>query len=164
MKFKTISVGVFLFLLTTAVAAQNKISGTLQCSQPEASKPIEVGDHANHSLGVAQTKCNWTKPMEIVGIQTKEGVSSALDDIGAKTIQENGYHVGTMANGDKYFVRYRGTNTLKEGKPEGAGGTWSFTGGTGKMKGLKGKGTYKGTPSPDGNFIFEVEGEYELPK
>jgi hypothetical protein len=164
MKVKSISVLVFLVAMTTVIAAQTKISGTLQCSQPQASKPVEVGDHANHSLGVAQTKCTWTKGLEMAGIQTKEGVSSALEDIGAKTIQEEGYHAGTMANGDKYFVRYRGTSTLKEGKPEGAGGTWSFAGGTGKMKGLKGKGTYKGTPNPDGTFTFSVEGDYELPK
>jgi len=42
-------------------------------------------------------------------------------------------------------------------------GTWSFTGGTGKLKGLKGKGTYKGTGNADGSMTYEVEGDYELP-
>jgi hypothetical protein len=39
---------------------------------------------------------------------------------------------------------------------------WSFVGGTGKLKRIK--GTYKGKPDPEGNLIFDSEGEYELPK
>jgi hypothetical protein len=46
-----------------------------------------------------------------------------------------GVEWGTMANGDKYFVRYQGTATAKEGAPPTISGTWSFTGGTGKLKG-----------------------------
>lgn len=42
-------------------------------------------------------------------------------------------------------------------------GTWGFTGGTGKLKGIKGKGTYTCKPSGDENTC-EVEGEYELSK
>ena len=53
---------------------------------------------------------------------------------------------------------------LKGGTIKSADGTWSFTGGTGKLKGIKGKGTYKGTGAPDGTVTYEVEGEYELPK
>jgi hypothetical protein len=48
--------------------------------------------------------------------------------------------------------------------PESAEGTWSFVGGTGKLKGLKGKGTYKGKYAADGTSTYEIEGEYELPK
>jgi hypothetical protein len=47
---------------------------------------------------------------------------------------------------------------------ESAEGTWSFAGGTGKLKGIKGKGTYKGKGAPDGSATYEVEGEYEMPK
>ena len=39
-----------------------------------------------------------------------------------------------------------------------------LSGGTGKLKRIKGKGTYKGKPDPEGNLIFDSEGEYELPK
>jgi hypothetical protein len=42
-------------------------------------------------------------------------------------------------------------------------GTWSFTGGTGKLKGIKGKGTYTCTPSGDG-VSCEIEGDYQLGK
>ncbi len=53
---------------------------------------------------------------------------------------------------------------MKNGAPQSAQGAWSFTGGTGKLKGIKGKGTYKGTFSADQSINYEVEGEYGLPK
>jgi stalled ribosome alternative rescue factor ArfA len=72
--------------------------------------------------------------------------------------------VGTLANGDKMYDTYRGSSTLKDNAVETAEGAWSFTGGTGKLKGVKGKGSYKGKGAPDGSATYEVEGEYELPK
>jgi hypothetical protein len=42
-------------------------------------------------------------------------------------------------------------------------GTWGFTGGSGKLKGIKGKGTFTCAPSGDG-VACEVEGEYQLAK
>jgi hypothetical protein len=68
-----------------------------------------------------------------------------------------------MANGDRYFTVTQGTGAMKEGVAQTAEGTWSYTGGTGKLKGLKGKGTFKGKAAPDGTFTIEVEGEYQLP-
>ena len=44
-----------------------------------------------------------------------------------------------------------------------AEGAWSFRGGTGKLKGIKGKGTYNGNGAPEGSATYDV-GEYELPK
>ena len=51
---------------------------------------------------------------------------------------------------------------MKEQKLESGEGTWTFAGGTGKLKGIKGKGTYKCKPSGD-NVDCDVEGEYRLP-
>jgi hypothetical protein len=48
----------------------------------------------------------------------------------------------------------------KEG-PESDEGTWSYAGGTGKFRGLKGKGTYKGKMEADG-FVDTIEGEYTV--
>ena len=70
--------------------------------------------------------------------------------------------MATLADGDKAFVQFQGTTTLKDKAPITGQGTWSFTGGTGKLKGLKGKGTYKGKWNPDGTSTFEIEGEYQL--
>jgi hypothetical protein len=69
-----------------------------------------------------------------------------------------------MANGEKAYVRGDGTTTLKDGVPQTEEGKWTYAGGDGKFKGIKGKGTYKGKFAADGSLTLEVEGEYELPK
>jgi hypothetical protein len=68
-----------------------------------------------------------------------------------------------MSNGDKMYVRFQGNDTTKDGKPATTEGTWSYTGGTGKLKGIKGKGTYKGKADAAGNMVVEVKGDYQLP-
>jgi hypothetical protein len=65
-----------------------------------------------------------------------------------------------MANGDKSFVRWEGPDS-KDGSSQGK---WTYVGGTGKFKGLKGSGTYKGKRAEDGSVTFDVEGEYTLAK
>ena len=42
-------------------------------------------------------------------------------------------------------------------------GTSSYTGGTGKFEGIKGKGTYKGKADASGTVSSDIEGDYELP-
>lgn len=148
--------------LGTAAAAQNKISGTAQCGKPDPQHMIEVGDRANHSLVIGKVNCTWTKPWEAEGVQAKDGTSVVSEDVKGNHSNGRGYHAGNMADGDKYYVTFSGTSTYKEGVPESAEGKWSFTGGTGKLKGIKGSGTYKGKGGPDG-ITYEVEGEYKLP-
>ena len=162
MRLRIILTTVILLSFATATTAQNKISGTAQCAKPDPQHMIEVGDRPNHSLAVGQSKCTWTKPLEIGGMQNKEGVATVSNDISGNRSQDRGYYVDSMANGDKAFVSYHGTSTLKEGMPETLQGSWTYTGGTGKLKGLKGKGTYKGKTGPEG-VTYDVEGEYELP-
>ncbi len=145
------------------VGAQTKVSGTAQCAKPEDQHAIAVGDLPDHSLVVEQAKCAWTKPMEIGGDKSKEGVSTATDDVSGSAFRTRGFHVSTMESGDKFFVWFQGSGTTKDGKLEGQKGNWGFTGGTGKLKGLKGKGTFSCTASGDA-MTCEVEGEYELAK
>ncbi len=141
---------------------QNKISGTLQCGKPEAQHAIEVGDRPGHSLALGQSKCTWTKPLEIAGIQSKGGLSTVFSEVIGNTSRILGYHVTTMANSDNLFVRYQGMANLKDGVAQGEEGRWSFGSGNGKLKGLRGQGTYKCVPSGDG-VTCEIEGGYELP-
>ena len=79
------------------------------------------------------------------------------------TSSANGYHVATTTTGDTATARFQGKGMLKDGKNVTDGGTWSFTSGTGKLKGLKGKGTYKGTANADGSATYQVNGVYSLP-
>lgn len=162
MKVRMSLVSTFVLALATFANAQTKISGTVVCAKPDQQQMLEVGDRAGHSLTVSQGKCTWSKPMEIAGTQTKEDqVTMSADATGNKS-NGRGYAVGTTASGDKFFVRLQGAATMKEGAVDSDDGKWTFTGGTGKLKGVKGGGTYKGKGGPEGT-TYEVEGEYTLP-
>jgi hypothetical protein len=151
------------FLVTTAASAQTKQSGTAQCAKPDQIHMIPVGDTPDHSLSVAQLKCTWTKPLEMGGGKSKDGVNTETSDFSGNTTHTHGFHIATMDSGDKYFVRYHGTGTTKDGALVSSKGTWEYTGGTGKLKGLTGKGTYTCAPSGD-SVTCEIEGDYTLAK
>jgi hypothetical protein len=150
-------------LMASVATAQTKISGTEECAKPESQQTLPVGDRADHTIGITQWKCTWTKPMEIEGVQVKESIDTDSSDTSGNAIRYRGYEISTMASGDKYYVRYQGTVTLKEGVPQSDSGTWSFFGGTGKLKGIKGKGSSKCKGVGEGHRC-EIEGEYEVPK
>jgi hypothetical protein len=143
--------------------AQTKVNGTVQCGKPDPIHLVPVGDRPDHSMGVEQFKCAWTKPMEIGGDKSKDGVNTETAEVNRNTSKARGIHVATMDSGDKFFVSYLGTAASKEGAVTGVKGTWGFSGGTGKLKGIKGKGTYTCAPSGDA-LECKVEGEYELAK
>jgi hypothetical protein len=150
-------------LCAATASGQTKVSGTTQCGKPDSQHVVPVGDRPEHSLGVEQFKCTWTKPMEIGADKSKEGVSTETNDISGNNSRARGFHVATMESGDKFFVSYQGTGTSKDGAPVEVKGTWTFTGGSGKLKGIKGKGTYDCKPSGDA-LECAIEGEYQLAK
>jgi hypothetical protein len=162
----TKTVQAFLLVLALAVAspAQTKISGVSTCAAPDQFQKIDIGDKPDHAFAISHGKCTWTKPMDMAGIQTHDDVVTGSDEINGTSARTGGYVVGTMSNGDKFTVQTTGTDTYKDGKPVTSEGTWSFTNGTGKLKGIKGKGTYKGTPDAQGNMVFAIKGDYTLPK
>ena len=132
-------------------AAQTKISGTNHCAKPDPQNMVQVGDRPNHAFSVGQIKCTWTKPWKLAGIAGKEGIGTFSGEV-----------EGTKSR-DKAYYRYQGTSTLKDGTPQTEEGTWSLVRGTGKLQGLTGKGTYKGTAGADGTMTYEVQGEYQTP-
>lgn len=152
-----------LCLAAPIAVGQTKISGTESCGKPTSQQALNVGDQPNHVMAIAQSNCPWPKPLEIAGLQVKESISTEFTDTRGATSRVRGYDVGTMTNGDKYHVRYEGTATLKNGVPQTGGGTWRLFGGTGKLKGIKGRGTFKCTYAETGSTC-EIEGEYELAK
>jgi len=156
---------VFLVVLALAAsaAAQNKISATGQCGKAEKDFKIDVGDRPGHGFMIAQGKCTWTKG-EIAGIQVKEEVWTGSSELSGNTGRARWANLLTMANGEKVYCRGDGAVTLKDGAPQAEEGKWTFTGGTGKFKGIKGKGTYKCKFAADTTAACENEGEYELPK
>ena len=163
LKLKIVLMFVGLMIVAASAGAQTKITGTIQCAKPDPQNAIPVGDRAGHALVVMKFKCTWTKPMEVAGVQTKTGEDTvSADSSGAKS-RDSGYHISTMANGDQFVVRFSGaTTTDKNGVVQAQSGTWSFVSGTGKMKGIIGKGTYKGKGAEDGTVTTDIEGEYQI--
>lgn len=149
--------------LAPAASSQTKTNGTLSCGKPDPAYSIEVGDRPSHSVAISKFACTWTKPMEYGEVQTKDGYDVAYSDASGAKVRGSGYHVSNLSNGDKIYVRFQGNDSMMDGKPSTTEGTWSYTGGTGKFKGIKGKGTYKGKADSSGNMVSEIEGDYELP-
>jgi hypothetical protein len=148
---------------SASTLAQNKTGGSNVCAKPDPSHVLPAGDRPDHSLGVEQMKCTWPKPFEIGTDKAKESVATETMEISGNRSHVHGMHVVTMESGDKVFVSYQGAGTMKDGKAVEAKGTWSITGGTGKHKGLTGKGTYSCAPSGD-TMGCSGEGEYTPPK
>jgi hypothetical protein len=148
-----IAIALVCFVAATA-AAQTKVSATAQCGQPDSQHELPVGDVPDHSLSLEQVKCSYSKPMEIAGAKSVSTLITITNEVSGDTIRARGCQVATMDSGDKVFISHEGTGT-----PEGQDGTWSITGGTGKLKGVKGKGTYSCSSSG-----CDIAGEYQLAK
>ncbi|MEK7407732.1 MAG: hypothetical protein AAB225_21865 [Acidobacteriota bacterium] len=164
MYLKTMLTLLMALALCTAGWAQTKISGTMQCGKPDPVYTIPVGDRPDHVFTISKATCTWSKPAEIAGTQATTSELSSFLEISGGRGRMRGAGVMTAASGDKLFSSSQGSATVKEGALQTAEGTWTYTGGTGKLRGVKGKGTFKAKATPDGGRTVEVEGEYQLPK
>ena len=161
MRIKTALVFLGAATLAASALAQTKSSGTAQC-KPDPPAPVPIGDTAGHAFSIDKAQCTWTG-FAIGGVPYKDGVSISMNEVDGDKSISTGNHIATLANGDKTNARFQGTGVLKDGKLVSASGTWTFASGTGKLKGIKGKGTFKGTPNPDGTVTYQVDGEYTMP-
>lgn len=159
MKIHTALVSLLAIAFAAEVPAHEKISGTQQC-KAAAPTPVAIGDRPHHAFAIITAQCTWPTPIVMARMKTKDGVDTVATEMSGDTATEQGYYVGTMENGDKFTVKFGGTARSKDGKPISSEGTWSFTDGEGKLKGLVGKGTYKGTANADGTITFQIEGDY----
>lgn len=149
-------------LMPGLVDAQTKIAGTVVCGKPDPEHRLAAVDSADHVFAISQGKCAWTKPMDIAGTATKEDSFTNFTEFRGDGSTEMGFGVGTLASGDKFHVRVQGKATTKAGAVQSSG-SWKFEGGTGKINGIKGGGTYKCSSKPEG-LVCDVAGDYTLPK
>ena len=163
MNARVVSITGLALLFASVVGAQTKVSGQHTCPKAEVVGTSEVGDKPGHTMSIIKNTCPWTKPMEMAGEKSKDGTSISFDEATSTRNITNGTYVGNMDNGDKFFVSFHDSVAVKDGKPQASKGTWSYTGGTGKLKGITGKGTYTVAPSADGGGVVDVEGEYAIP-
>ena len=66
----------------------------------------------------------------------------------------SGVFVETFDSGDKIFYTYQATGTMKDSAFQAGENKYQITGGTGKMKGIKGSGTCKTTGTADGGLEY----------
>jgi hypothetical protein len=155
----------FLFIIATGfamgAAAGTPLSGTQVCKTAPPTS-VAIGDKPDHAYAIITAHCTWTKPIEMLGMPTREGDDFISTEMSGNSAADSGYYVSSVSNGDKYVVRFSGTSKSKDGKPVSGQGSWSFAEGEGKLKGIKGGGTYKGIANADGSVSYDIKGEYTL--
>jgi len=164
MRLKIIFMCLAAFALAAAAGAQTRMSGTEQCGNPVKHYSLQIGDRPNHSFTIEQGKCTWVKPVKIAGIASKQGVYTELAETSGDHTRYRFYYVDTMANGDKAYYRGEGSMIMKNGALQSCVEKWNLVGGTGKLHGVRGKGTntFK-SAAADGNTLWDTVGEYQLP-
>jgi hypothetical protein len=151
------------FIIVSAVGAQTKFSGTVQCAKPDQNYSIDVGDKPGHAYTLEKDSCTWTSPTMINGLKITSDNGVSTGESTATRATTTGSRVATMDNGDQMFVTTHDSTPIKNNAmPTVINGTFTITGGTGKLKGITGKGTYKVTPAADGSASVTVEGEYTV--
>jgi hypothetical protein len=164
MKSRIMMIAGLALLLVSAGGAQTKITGKQTCAKAEVVGTADPGDRAGHTMTLQKQTCTWSDGFEMAGVKSKDGSSVALAEMWSTQATSTGTYVGNMENGDKFFVSFRDSTKVKDGAPVAPiHGTWSYTGGTGKLKGITGKGTYTVTPNADGSGVVDVEGDYTIP-
>ena len=164
MKLRIVSIVGLALLFASAAGAQTKVTGKQQCPKGEVVGTADAGDKAGHAMQLVKSgTCTWATPMEMAGGKSKDGSSVAFAETTSTRATGTGTYVGNMDNGDKFFVSFHDSAAVKDGKPQAVKGTWAYTGGTGKLKGITGKGTYTVTLNADGTSVVDVEGEYAVP-
>jgi hypothetical protein len=160
MKYK-IFCGCAVFALFVAMApAQTKSSMSGKCSKPDVQQNIPAGDAENHVFTLGQGKC--TTKGEVGGAASKEGAFSEHGEVAGNHSKVWGVYVETFGSGDKIFYTYEGSSVLKDGALQTGQNKYQISGGTGKMKGMKGSGTCKLSPNADGGLDYACTGEYTL--
>ena len=146
--------------------AQTKIAGSIDCDKSEPMHAIPVPEQQGFVFVIGQNKCTWPKPAAIKGAQTKDFTNftnTIFSEVMGPSVHTTGLGVTTYDTGDKGFTRQTG---VVDGKAGTDTGKWTFTGGTGKLSGIKGGGSYvcklKG-PEPGAGYTCDIKGSYSLP-
>ena len=161
----------FLLILVCASAvassakAQTKFTASEDCAKMDPVYVVPVVDREGFVYIVGQLKCNM--PLVVGGLKTTQETHTMVIEVLGPSIHLRNVGVTTYENGDKSFEQVTGKHDVKTGHDVLK---WWFTGGTGKLSGIKGSGTAICTPRPkaqgeaDAGATCEVKGSYTLPK
>jgi hypothetical protein len=161
MRYKILCTCAMFALAVTVASAQTKHTFSGKCAKADNPQSIPAGDQDGHVFMVQQGKCTTDKG-EIGGAKSKDGVYSEHNEVTGNHLKAWGLYAETYDSGDKIFYSYQGSSTTKDGALVNGSNTWRITGGTGKMKGIKGTGGCKLTPGEGGGLNYTCSGEYTL--
>jgi hypothetical protein len=161
MRFKLACICAMSVMAAASTSAQTKQSFSGKCGKPDATHALPAGDREGHAFVLQQGKCE-TASGEVEGAKSKQGVFAEHGESTATRWLASGMYVESYDSGDKIFYTFHTTGTLKDGALTTARNTYQITGGTGKMKGIKGSGSCKLTGNADGSLDYACTGEYTL--
>ncbi len=159
-----IMVGVSLATAPAQADGKRKRSGTNTIVSTLQKNTSAVGDVPGHEISQQITLQRTTKSSDPVYSDMQLTDFGQVDEV-AGTGTHRGYSMGVLKDGSTSPARYEGTHktTVKaDGSWEGRGeGKYWLLPGTGKMKNVKGEGTYKCKYLPDvSSCDWEEESEY----
>lgn len=161
MRYRLMSIFAIAVLAAIATSAQTKHSFSGKCGKPEVGQTLPAGDKDGHSFMLQQGKCETTAG-EVEGAKSQTGAFAEHDEAMGTHTKGWGVYVETYDSGDKIFYAYQTTGTMKDGAFVSGGNKYQITGGTGKMKGIKGAGSCKLTGNADGGLDFACMGDYTM--
>ncbi len=154
-----------LLLLAGAAAtasAQTKLTMSGKCARPEM-QSAPAGDTADHVFTLSTGKCTPTKPAEFAGSSSKEGAFAEHGEVVGGKGHAIGTYVETLANGEKVYYKYEASSVVdKDGVVQSWQNHWVITGGSARLKGIKGEGTCTGKGGSDRSLEFDCTGDYTL--
>lgn len=161
MKYKLVCACALFAFAGAAAPAQVKSSISGKCGKPDVVQSIPAGDKDGHMFLLQQGKC--VSMGEVGGAKSKEGTFSEHNEATGTHMKGWGVFVETYDSGDKIFYAYQTSATTKDGTFVSGGNKYQISGGTGKMKGIKGSGTCTLTGNAGGGLDYACTGEYTLP-
>jgi hypothetical protein len=161
MKYRFLSVCALVVMAAPATPAQTKHDFSGSCSKPEVVQTIPAGDKEGHAFLLQQGKCETTTG-EVGDAKSKQGTFSEHNEATGTRMKGWGVYVETYDSGDKVFYSYQTTATTKDGAFVSGGNKYQITGGTGKMKGIKGAGSCTLTGNASGGLDYSCTGEYTV--
>ena len=141
----------------TAQAGEMVVKGKNVQSKAEA-KWMQIGENKKHGIGTYHGVGLTFLDNGEIATYTDQGTYEWRNGIGT----HRGYVIKTYPDGSTTVDRYQGTDK-SIGDLSVSEGTFTFESGTGKFKGIEGKGTYKGTRYGNGMSIIDYEAKVTVP-
>jgi hypothetical protein len=161
MKFKIACACVFFAFAIAATPAQTNSTTGGKCDKPDVMQQVPAGDKDGHSFIIQQGKC--APKAEVGGAKATAATFSEHDEAMGNKMKGWGMYVETYDSGDKIFYNYQTTATTKDNAMVSGTNKYQVTGGTGKMKGIKGSGTCTLKGNADSSVDYECTGAYTMP-